>query len=115
MVDDFKKLDDSVVIGNLFCDTVLCYLLHSIGVYEVWNPCLDVKIHHMHNTTDHASKTCNFDKKEMASAIGDYCNKFGDDDFLQLLVATDIEDYYRNEKPNYFISWHDFEQNDYKY
>ena len=115
MVDDFKKLDDSVVIGNLFCDTVLCYLLHSIGVYEAWNPCLDVKIHHMHNTTDHISKTCNFDKKEMAKAIGNYCNKFEDDDFLHLLVATDIEDYYKNEKPNYFISWYDFEQNDYKY
>lgn len=115
MVDDFKQLDDSIIIGNLFCDTVLCYLLNSIGIYEAWNPCLDVKIHHMHNATSHASKTCNFDKKEMATAIGNYCNKFGDDDFLHLLVATDIEDYYRNEKPNYFISWYDFEKNDYKY
>ena len=32
-----------------------------------------------------------------------------------MLVATDIEDYYQSEKSNYFITWPDFELNDYKY
>ena len=44
-----------------------------------------------------------------------YCLRYGDNDIVKLLVATDIEYYYNGEMSNYFISWGDFQHNDYKY
>ena len=113
MVDDLADIKDDTIIGTFFSDNIINYMLYRGHQYNAWNICKDIKIIHMHQhgIPDHEKYT----KREGEAIKNEYCNKYGDDEFLQMLVATDIEDYYQSEKSNYFITWADFELNDYKY
>lgn len=115
MISDFEKLEKDIIVGTYYSDTVLTYLLYKSKEYDCWNPCYSIKIQHMHNTTPHDSKTRTKDKTESDRLTYYYCNRFQDDEFIRLICPTDIEDYYLKKNCNRFISWHEFELNNYKY
>ena len=113
MIQDISEELQDEVIGSIFSDNLISYLLYASEQYNCWNLCKDVKIYHMHKTTTpHHEK---FTKEQVNKIKIKYCLRYGDNDIVKLLVATDIEDYYNGEMSNYFISWGDFQHNDYKY
>ena len=113
MVHDIADELDDEVIGSIFSDNIISYILYSSAEYKCWNLCNELKIHHRHKTTTPHHKE--FTKDEVNKIKLNYCKKYGDFDIVKLLVATDIEDYYNGEQSNYFITWGDFQNNDYKY